>query len=264
MRQATIIKQLEIFTGSAVLAAHASNINAGFRQRDLRFFLELFMNWSEDLLPVISRIQNTQLARYLSELIHDGYAKPSRGGSAPRYRLTRLGLLEILNRIIRENSSTSPGEFLFLIGFIRGYKERLMRLIAREGSQFPPSLQIEIQAILDVDALLAREASRLDRAIARMETRISDALKTGELVRNRLAAGVSFTEVVREAELKYPYELNSMKPLSELIAEIDPDQQRWELQEGNILRARVMWLPQLSILKEYRRQLQELRQTHTV
>jgi hypothetical protein len=97
-----------------------------------------------------------------------------------------------------------------------------------------------------------------------METRISDALKTGELVRNRLAAGVSFTEVVREAELKYPYELNSMKPLSELIAEIDPDQQRWELQEGNILRARVMWLPQLSILKEYRRQLQELRQTHSV
>ena len=138
-------------------------------------------------------------------------------------------------------------------------RERIASIIAAEGAQFPLSLKLELQSLLDTSALIATEMTRVDHAITRMETRVHDALKTSELVRNRLTSGVAFRDVVSEAEKKYPYELNSMKPLSELIRELAPDQQRWELEDGNLHRAHIMWQPQLAILREYRRQLTRLK-----
>lgn len=259
MKQTTTTIRLEIFMGAAILSAHASHSSTGFRLRDLKFFLELFTNWSEDLLPLESRVQTTQLTRHLTSLTRDGYARRSRNASAPTYRLTRLGILEIVTRITSPQYKRSQGEFLFLIGFLTSYRERIASIIAAEGAQFPLSLKLELQSLLDTSTLVASEISRVDRAISRMETRVHDALKTSELVRNRLAGGVAFSDVVSEVERKYPYELNSMKPLSDLIRELAPDQQRWELQDGNVCRARIMWEPQLAILREYRRQLTRLK-----
>ena len=258
MKQTATTSRLETFMGSAILSAHASHASAGFRLRDVKFFLELFTNWSEDLLPLEARVQTTQISRYLDGLVRDGYARRSRSLSAPTYRLTRLGLLEIVTRITSPHPRRSQGEFLFLISFIASYRERITLLIAAEGAQFPPSLKLELESLLDTTTIISTEIARVDRAITRIEARTHDALKTSELVRNRIAAGTPFPEVVSEVEKKYPYELNSMKPLSQLIRELAPDQQRWELEEGNCQRARVMWEPQLGILREYRRQLTRL------
>jgi hypothetical protein len=259
MKKTAATIRLEIFLGAAILSAHASHASTGFRLRDLKFFLELFTNWSEDLLPLESRVQTTQLTRYVDSLTRDGYARRSRSASAPTYRLTRLGILEIVTRITSPQSKRSQAEFLFLIGFLTSYRERIASIIAAEGAQFPLSLKLELQSLLDTSALISTEMTRVDHAITRMETRVHDALKTSELVRNRLTSGVAFRDVVSEAEKKYPYELNSMKPLSELIRELAPDQQRWELEDGNLHRAHIMWQPQLAILREYRRQLTRLK-----
>ena len=75
MRSGSSVTRLEIFTASATLAAHASFIEEGFRLRDLRFFTELFLNWVEDVETVTHSLQNTQLARYISQLIKQGFAK---------------------------------------------------------------------------------------------------------------------------------------------------------------------------------------------
>jgi hypothetical protein len=61
--------------------------------------------------------------------------------------------------------------------------------------------------------------------------------------------------VIREVEKKYPYELNSMKPLHDLIASIAPDQRRWELETGGCVRATMLWEPQRALLKELLRNL---------
>jgi hypothetical protein len=59
-------------------------------------------------------------------------------------------------------------------------------------------------------------------------------------------------------EARYPYELNSTKPLQELIASIAPDQRRWELEDGNVIRAKTIWEPQRALLRELLRQLKTL------
>jgi hypothetical protein len=258
MKYDSAISRLEIFVGSGVLAAHASHSEKGFRQRDARFFVELFVNWAEDLGPSGRTIQNTQLSRYIEGLVREGYARRLSARGAPLYRLTRIGLLEILTRIASPSPSVTPSHFLFLVCFIRSYKYRIEALIAAEGHQFPVALKLELAALLDVDELIRSERKRVKHAIMRIERRIDDALGTSELARHRLASRVPFEDVVREAEAKYPYELNSMKPLSELISSLVPDQRRWELEEGNTIRAKTIWKPQQAMLEEYLRQLQSL------
>jgi hypothetical protein len=258
MNSGSAVDRLEIFTASATLAAHASFSEHGFSLRDLRFFTELFLNWIEDIDATTHALQNTQLARYLAHLIEHGFAKKSTSNKTPFFRLTRLGLLELLNRIVLSTNAAQPSTTLFRICFITSYRPRLEALVEREGAHFPHSLKVELAALLDVDSLIQGEIKRVERALQRTERRIDDALKTSALTKNRLAAQVPFAQVVEEVESRYPYDLNSMKPLHELIASIAPDQRRWELEEGNLIRAHTLWEPQRAMLRELLQQLKAL------
>ena len=106
---------------SATLAAHASFFDEGFRLRDIRFFVELFLNWSEDVGSATHSLQNTQLARFISSLTENGFAKRSSKKSVQLFRLTRLGLLELLNRIIGSKNVFHPSTALFRICFINPF-----------------------------------------------------------------------------------------------------------------------------------------------
>jgi hypothetical protein len=255
----SLAARLDIFVGAATLAAHASFVQPGFRVRDVAFFLELFLNWSHDFDPTHNSLQRTQLGRYVEGLVQTGYARRTARSGTKVYRLTRLGLLEILTRLTDTREPLPPAQTLFRICFVQGYKPWLERLVQQEGSAFPPAMVLELRAVLDVENLLAAEIRRVERAIDGLERRIHDAERASALSINRLQAGVSLPEVVREVETRYPYELNSMKPLRELIDSIAPDQRAWELQHGNILRARTLWKPQREILREVLRQLMLMR-----
>ena len=258
MSHRSTVDRLDIFMASATLATHASFFEEGFRLRDIRFFVELFLNWSEDVESETHSLQNTQLARFLSTLTESGFAKRHVKKSTPIFRLTRLGLLELLNRIIGSKNVFHPSTALFRICFIKSYRPRLEALFAREGAHFPHSLRVELAALLDVETLIAHEIARVERALKRAEQRIDDALKTSALTKNRLAAGTPFSEVVREVENRYPYELNTMKPLEELIASIAADQRQWELEEGNLIRVETIWKPQRALLQSLLTQLRAM------
>ena len=258
MKTTATLSRLEIFIGSATLAAHASSSEEGFRQRDVRFFCELFMNWSDDLTSMPPPIQNTQIARYVEELVRDGYARCQRRGRAPAYRLTRLGLLDVTSRIVSPRDSSTPSHFLFVVTFLRCYRARIEGLIKREGKQFPLSLKMELEVLLDTTALIRAEVVRVERAIGRLQARIRDSSESAALVKRRLAAGTPFVSIVDEVEERYPYELNTQKPLSELMQSIVAEQRQWELEHGGTLRNNNLWMPQLRILKEYRLQLMAL------
>jgi hypothetical protein len=255
------VDRLEIFMASATLAAHASFHEGGFRLRDVKFFVELFLNWSEDVEAATHSLQNTQLARFLSTLTDNGFAKRASKKSTPIFRLTRLGLLELLTRIIGSKNVFHPSTALFRICFVKSYRPRLEALVKREGAHFPHSLRVELAALLDLETLVAHEIARVERALKRTEQRIDDALKTSALTKNRLAAGTPFSDVVREVEHRYPYELNSMKPLEELIASIASDQRQWELERGNLIRVETMWKPQRALLQALLSQLQAMNNT---
>ncbi len=258
MSTASTVGRLEIFVASAALAAHASFIEEGFRLRDVRFFTELFLNWTEAHQSSGSALQNTQLARYVSDLVEAGFAKQNAKKKVTFFRLTRLGLLELLARIVSVRASLQPSATLFRVCFLKSYKSRLEALVAREGAHFPHSLKLELSALLDVRALLQAQIRETEAALGRIERRIEDARSTSALTKNLLAARAPFSQVVEEVEARYPYELNSTKPLQELIASIAPDQRRWELEEGNVIRATAIWEPQRALLRELLRQLKTL------
>lgn len=258
MTSSSTVGRLEIFIASATLAAHASFIEEGFRLRDLRFFTELFLNWAEDIDAAHPSLQNTQLARFLDELVEEGFAKRATKKTITSFRLSRLGLLELLTRITSSKHTSYPSTALFRICFLKSYRPRLEDLVAREGAHFPHSLKLELASLLDVEALISEDIKRVERALKRVEKRIDDAVETSALTKNRLAARVAFADVVQEVEERYPYELNTAKPLGELIASIAPDQRRWELEEGNLIRARTLWEPQREVLRVFMAQLKRI------
>jgi hypothetical protein len=255
----SFISRSNVYIGAATLAAHASYIREGFRIRDMLFFTELFLNWNSDFEEPSEPFQATQISRYLDKLVVDGFARRSGRGRIQLFRLTRLGLLELVGRLADVQSPLPIEQTLFRIYFLKGYRPWLERLVKDGQSLVPPALAIELAALLDVETVVEHEIKRFERSLLRVEKRISDAQETSALVKNRLNAGVPFEEVVNEVERRFPYELNSMKPLGELISSIEVDQRPWELQSGNLLRVSTLWEPQRMLLKEVLRQLRTIR-----
>ena len=84
---------------AAVLAAQFQFQKAGFRQKDVRFLIELFSNWMEASLgDVTLPVQNVQIARYLEQLTASGVAKKLRGKNPPRYELSRPGMGKLIRK----------------------------------------------------------------------------------------------------------------------------------------------------------------------
>jgi hypothetical protein len=257
MRTQTLTARFELFVAAATIAAHASAPRDGFRQRDVRFFTELFSNWAECDIENEIPIQNVQIQRYLDLLVKQGLLKRS-AVTRPLYRLSRVGLLELLTRLVQGKRPHQREHFLFLVFFVAGYRERLHALVRSEGEQFTAAMRVEVDALLDVETMLAREIKRTEKLRAKLETRIDDAVRTSELVTRRLDSGVPLPEIVKELEKKIPYELNNRKPLSELISSIQSDQRRWELIQGNRSRGEMIWKPQRTMMDAYLGELKEI------
>jgi hypothetical protein len=259
MRKGTIFKSYELFVAAAVIAAHASAPREGFRQRDVRFLIELVTNWVELTLhgPVLE-INNTQVQRYLDDLVSEGFARRLSRGKHPRYRLARTGLIELLGRIIPQTLCSQLQHFFFLFYFIRNYRPRIEKLIEEEGKQFPLALKLEVEALLDEKALVQQQLHFAQLELKKLDVRISDGFKLGALAAKLYSQNISTPDVAKEVEKLYPYELNSQKPLSELISALPEDLAKWELEIGALQRAEHIWEPSRALLRAYVQILQKL------
>jgi hypothetical protein len=254
--QDSLVSRAEPFVSAATLAAHATFLAGGFRQRDVRFYADLFSNWTEFSFPESTlEIKNAQIARYLQDLIDEGFARRVGVRSPPRYRLTRGGLLYALTRVANRSYLHAPDHFFFLYFFLKGYGERIELLVRQEGKEYPPAIRVEVEAMLDTTALLNRERHGVRQALRRVEEREGHARSSSELARVGLAGGRTLEDVVDELQRKHPYDLNSVKPLSELIRQIPNDQRGWELVSGNVRRADLIFGPTRRRLEEYLREL---------
>lgn len=259
MKYDSVLARSELFLITGVIAAHASAQGQPFRQRDIKFLVELFSNWvvsssREAALPV----QNTQIARFIEYLQSEGYARRISRRGRPTYRLTRVGLIDLLARIVQKEYFNTREQFFFLYYFVKNYRPRLEILVESEGKLFPTALRIELEGLLDTRALLQRERSAAIAELERQKRRIRDARNSSKHLEAGLKQGLEFEQVVSEIERLFPYELNSQKPLSELIAGIPKDQQRWELGPGNNMRAEQIWEPLKALMSTYISQIEHL------
>lgn len=258
MREVTLFKDHELFVSAASLAAHAACDGKGFRQRDLRFFIELFINWVEQTISGGSIVfQNTQVQRYLNNTVTEGYARKLAHGSKPLYKLTRLGLLEMLTRMRLKTDRRIPEHFFFLYYFLSNYRQQLITLIENEGPNFPLALRLEIEELLNAKKLLMVEIDETRRELKKIQARDSDAQRAGALAEELFKEGRDLSFVVKELEKKYPYGLNSRKPLSELIGSVPLELGRYEITTGHLSRAKLLWGPAAETMNGYLKLLEQ-------
>lgn len=255
MRKDSVFDQYEVYVCTAIVAAH-SNIHLelknknrhlqveGFRQKDVKFLIELFFNWAE-LIPQINNLQTTQVQRFLNNLVKEGFARRLSKDKHPTYRLTRVGLIELLKRIVTPNKIIKLEDFLFINYFLENYRARIEELVKLEGVQFPYALQVELEALFDTKKLLRDQISLLEMEVKKLQNRIDLGYKSSSLATKLFNSNLDLDVVVEEIEKFYPYDLNSQKPLSELIVQIPAKTARWELTLGNINRAKQLWAPLL-------------------
>lgn len=263
MRKHSVFERLSLVAATATVAAHANARAEGFRQRDVRFMMELFCNWMENPPPASpALIQNTQVLRYLKELEQGGLLRTIRRGKRPLYRLTRTGLMELIAAAVSGAGVESPNQFFFLYYFIDSYRPKIFELIKAEGKQFPYALELELQGLLDSEQLLAREIKNAERKLRELDERIVEGQKAAQLTRDMNAKKVPYLDIVRKWEELYPYGLNSHKPLTELFTEIAPDLVRWEIETGNVNRVDKMWQPCRGLHVRYLETLKQIRGKH--
>lgn len=260
----SLAQRVEIFFATALVASHASFNIQGFRTRDIIFFIELFSNWIESALDKQSvRPQTVQVNRYLTTLVDEGFAKRVAKKKYPTFRLTRAGVIELLNRIVYRDYTAQREHFFFVFCFIVSYKQRLIELARQEGKTFPPSIQLELGEILSEGNFLEREMKAVERELHKLDGRILAAREASNLAETMLKQRKSLEETIAAVQRRYPYELNSTKPLSELMDSIQKDQRSWELIEGARYRSALLWQPTRTLLLEYKEQLKSLQTLST-
>lgn len=259
--KASLIDRQQLFVAAAIIAAHSNSAPTGFRQRDVRFLIDLFANWAEGVPTAeLATLQNTQIGRHLEALTVSGLLKRAPRGNVPLYTVTRAGVLELL-RQMQEQVVAAPGQaFFFLFYWLHCYRDRISQLASHEGQQFPPALRIELETLLDTEALVARQLKQIDKRIAALRERIDSALRTKRKIEKGLSLGERFSSLVSGVERESPYELNSQKPLTELVRSIPSPQQEWELTTGNEARVLMIWQPMLDQLTALRSHVNSLLQ----
>lgn len=245
---------------AAAIGAHARFSAQGFRQKDLRFLIELFSNWLESSMEGSSlAVENTQIARYLAGLVKEGFAKQLGGQAQPRYRLTRVGLLEHLTRLVHRRHWWPIEEWFFVYYFLESYRARIESLVEKEGSLFPGTMKLEIGHLLDLKSFVARQEELLDREIAKLDLRIGDCRKTSELAVQLKKKGMASDAILKEIQEKVPYQLNNQKPMADLFRETPDENWIWEMEVGSQKRATRIFVPMKELLLHIRGQVVALK-----
>lgn len=239
----------------SAVASHSNFIDRGFRLRDMRFVYELFVNWLDSVLgPETMTIHNTQVQRFMKDLCKDGFAKSSTKGGQARFQVTRMGLLELLQRL----TEREPGNFTsfyFTYYFLKTYGLRIQQMIEAEGSGYAKSLQLELKVLLDHKRFLQKRLENVEYQIERLKVRIKETDETADFCDKLHRQGENVNSIVEQAGHKFPYALQAQKPMHVLLNEISADQRLWELTEGNRQRTQVMWKAVLEELQSQKKTL---------
>ncbi|MBX9694659.1 MAG: hypothetical protein K2Z81_19890 [Cyanobacteria bacterium] len=256
----TYLRRHQVLFEAAAIGAHARFAKHGFRQKDLRFLIELFSNWLEASLegPTLA-IENTQIARYLEALVHEGFAKKTGGETRPLYHLTRTGLMEQLAHLAHRSQWWPIEEFFFVYYFLESYRDRIEALIANAGTLYTGPMKLEIHQWLDLRNFVERQEQLLDREIAKLDLRIADSRKTTDLVKRRSAEGKASEDILKEIHEKVPYQLNNQKPMKDLFRETPDENWLWEMEVGSEKRMTRIFIPLKDLLVHLRGQVTRLK-----
>lgn len=256
MRKDAVLAHQSVYFRAGAIAAHAHLYQEGFRQKDLRFYIELFSNWMETTLEGPSlEIHNVQISRFLEGLVKEGFCRKGMQKGNPSYRLTRAGIIGLFGDLVNREHFLPLEQFFFLHFIVESYGQVISDLVEKEGLDFPKALKFELDYLRDPKQLVARQLKFVDKEIAKLELRVKDACDASALARSLFDKEVKTGEIIEEVQKRFPYELNNLKPFKDLLRQVPSSLRRWELVEGAEKRGLALWKPMLEFLVAYRRQV---------
>ncbi len=255
------IEQHEPYLAAACISAHATFIQDGFRQRDVKFMIEMLSNWmdftfSESALS----IHNTQVMRYLNSLLKEGWARPLGRGKQPKYQLTAVGLSGLISKLVNHKPGFPLELFYMIFHFLQTYREPIEALLASETKRLPSAIKIEIDYLLDFKKILESQIRFLEFEIKKLKQRIDDSKAVTQIVKQARAQKKISKDIVKEIEKKFPYDLNSQKPLSEFYEDMPEQIRDFILDIAIEKRTKQIWIPILSVMEEHLKQVHAIKQ----
>lgn len=247
----------DLLLNAAVLGAQLAQRDPHFRQRDVRFFHSLFCSWlatggqrdNED------RLHNTQIMRFMNDLVTERWATLSSPRRQPTYKLTRAGVLGLIEAI--RSQVASNRDFLFVQYFFRSYGQLFTEATSNEAGPISRSLRLEMAELMNLKDLKKNRLRAIERELEYWEARVADIEQMVLYAKELEEDGMEWQEILKSIELRFPYELNAQRTLTQLMSGLSLSHQHWEIFTGNAMRIQHLWLPHMQMLETERKWLAE-------
>lgn len=243
-----------------MLAAHSNSLPEGFRQREVRFYMDLFSNWvfvkvNSEPFP----LHNTQIMRSLSTMGRLGLVKKMGRSRPPRYKLTRAGVINMLNELISLPLADSYSDFFFVYQFIVGYKSRVIASLKQDTRGYAKTHIMEIESLLNERTFLTKQLELVEYEIELLKERILDSEHAVTLFKELKSKGYDLLKVARAVELKYPFELNSKKRILQVLKNLPESSRESEMTMAIQNRSNLFFKPRLKHLEGFEEILKGLK-----
>jgi hypothetical protein len=244
---------------SSLLAAHAQTGVEGFRQKEVRFYMDLFSNWvfvklNSEPFP----LHNTQIMRSLETMVRLGLVKKMGRKNPPRYKLTRAGFIQMIEDLVTLPLTDTYSEFFFVYLFIVNFKSGILKSIGQGSARIPKSNYIDVEFLLDEKKYLGRQLELVNHEIRQLKEKISDSHRAIDLAVHLKTTGVDVLKILKKVERSHPYELNSRKRVTQTLKEIPESLRLREITLANQNRLHLFWKPKLQHLESFGKTLKEL------
>ncbi|MFP5387453.1 MAG: hypothetical protein ACLGHN_15350 [Bacteriovoracia bacterium] len=255
-RKSYLSEDLRVYLSASVCAAHI-NGQGDFRQKDVRFYADLFCNWMDCYLGTSYQLQNTQIQRYLDYLVEEKIIKKTTS-KTPSYQGHNQGLLKLISQIssIKENDSLEL--FYFQFHILELYRDLLFNSAMSSELSFREAQSFELKYLLDGKELLVRQKQRIRREMEKLKIRKDETLEMVKLTEKLQREGKGTDSIIRLVEQKFPYQLNNQISMAQLFKTLRPGLKEAELTTHAKARALKLWQPLIDHYEDYLKRIEEL------
>lgn len=238
------VRAQSTFIEAAIVAAHGAHAHlGGFRASDVRFFFLLFTNWIEhDVLRPEQDLELTQVRRVLSRLLDKGWlvtTSPSRGAGR-RHALSDEGLVGLAESVAEGRGRRPFEEALFVVCFLASYRELLL---ARARDATTPAARKRLATLLDARRALRSVRRTWHDLVDDLETRIAGSRRLEEEARKALSLRAGKAETAKRLSQAGSYQLERIRPITELLGALPDDLLSFELEAGIARRTALLFEP---------------------
>ena len=250
----------DLMLASAVIGAQIQSGNKGFRQKDVHFLLDLFASWraSPTDPKFKGKVHNTQIQRHLNSMVSDNLLLAGQNNKKPFYRLSRAGILNIIQFMKEQAVNGDFAEYIFVVYLFKGYAQKFLEasVIGQKAEQ--SSTLESLKDLINLQVLKANKLHQLESEERYWKQRISENEEIVKFVEEQVNAGVEWGKIIQQLDSRFPYELSYRKPLTELLRDTPEGIQKWEILSGNLLRIELIWKSTIAAIETQKKILQRM------